>query len=316
MWGKGTKRFAVEVAAVGALIALGVVWAPGAGATVPGRDGLIAYEGVNGRGVPSIWVRSPSGRAQTIAANAINPAFSRSGNLIAFVDTSGAGQDLAVMHPDGSHREIVLRTPNEKEWDPVWAPGNRLIYARGPFPKPDPNANRPPPTLRSLHFRGRVDRPLGITGWSPDVAVDGELVYAGTSLICPEHQALFTRLGPDFAGEKSTEFAPGRCVPRFDPSWHPTDYLLAYGSYPPYPSESVLYMGYTAPPIEEFRLTRTDGLRHEQPAWSPSGNQIAFSVREGRTRKGVYIWRESDGRITLIGNSARWQGANPTWQPR
>jgi Tol biopolymer transport system component len=311
-----TRRPASWAACAMALLTLAISLsvAEPAAATMPGRSGVIAFEG-RVDGVPVIGTTTLTGRVEILARYATQPAFSRSGNLIAFVDLRHGRQDLGVIRADGEARQIVL-TSAEKEWDPTWAPGNRLIYSRGPERRVRPGSNTESPRLRVLQFAGRRDSSLGKIGWSPDVDVDGDLVFASHGVECAGQQALFVVSGPSFSGAPR-ELIPGRCENRFDPSWNPRVYSIAYASYPdsPFLSGAEIFAMGTDDPANEAWLTN-EGRRSEHPAWAPSGRMIAFSAREGQREVGLFIWRESTRRVERIPGTARYEAANPSWQAR
>ena len=77
-------------------------------------DLTVVGEADNGR--DAIYTIRPDGTGlRLLAADAKQPAYSSNGERIAYIDTRGDHQDVAVMHADGSHRRIVLRTAG-KEW--------------------------------------------------------------------------------------------------------------------------------------------------------------------------------------------------------
>jgi Tol biopolymer transport system component len=65
-----------------------------------------------------------------------SPSFSPNGRRIVYVDTGGRGVSLATIHPDGTHRDVLLRlkfsiaSPGPQSVSPTYAlSGRRIVFA-------------------------------------------------------------------------------------------------------------------------------------------------------------------------------------------
>jgi Tol biopolymer transport system component len=116
------KRIFAAVVASLALASAGAFCAMPAGATFPGKSGLVAFDNSG-----SIWTVSPTqhGSATEIGTG-IEPAYSPNGKLIAFV--KGGGK-LMVMRGDGSGERIVFAGANGTNLgEPCFSADGKTIF--------------------------------------------------------------------------------------------------------------------------------------------------------------------------------------------
>lgn len=106
-----------------ALLLLAVsVWAPPAGATHPGGNGVIAFEGP--RGVEAV---DPDGtNRRVLVPDATEPAWSPDGSRLLYYRHAKSGYDIWVARADGSKAHRIVR--RSFLFDAAWSPdGARLV---------------------------------------------------------------------------------------------------------------------------------------------------------------------------------------------
>ena len=131
-------RHASLLALVGALALL--VFAPSAGATSPGKNGLITFAADTGNGNQLYTVR-PNGhdlrQITNVAGEASLPDWSPDGRHIVFQhdwNTEARCATVDVINPDGSNDVSLTSGVGGCEGDPSYTPdGSRIVYARFDF---------------------------------------------------------------------------------------------------------------------------------------------------------------------------------------
>jgi Tol biopolymer transport system component len=122
LWGR-TPLGRIASAGIGALLALAaLLGGAGAQAAFPGKPGLVAFDSSG-----SIWTVSPTqhGSATKLGIG-IEPAFSPSGKLIAFV--KGGGK-LMVMRVDGGGERVVFAAANGTNLgEPCFSADGKTIF--------------------------------------------------------------------------------------------------------------------------------------------------------------------------------------------
>src|SRR5215204_384186 len=123
---------ATAVAALAAVVLLGLIEAQPAEATFPGKNGKIAFQSDSG-GNYDIYTMNRNGekiaKLTTNPADDEDPAFSPDGKRIAFTSDRDGDNDIYTMNAKG--RRLVRLTTNTTKFDrdPSWSPdGKKLLF--------------------------------------------------------------------------------------------------------------------------------------------------------------------------------------------
>jgi Tol biopolymer transport system component len=123
------------IATIAVLLTLATLaFAPGVAATLPDRNGLIAFQAQTDDGVQIFTVR-PNGhnlrQLTQVDGEATQPEWSPDGRRIAF---SLNECSTAVMDADGGNLDVIASDEDLCQGDPSWTPdGSRLLYDRFDF---------------------------------------------------------------------------------------------------------------------------------------------------------------------------------------
>src|SRR5829696_710562 len=124
---------ATAVAALAAVVVLGLIEAQPAEATFPGKNGKIAFQSDSG-GNYDIYTMNRNGekiaKLTTNPADDEDPAFSPDGKRIAFTSDRDGDNDIYTMNAKG--RRLVQLTTNTTKFDrdPSWSPDGKTIVFR------------------------------------------------------------------------------------------------------------------------------------------------------------------------------------------
>lgn len=259
-------------------LALSLLLAQPAGATFPGRNGLLAVAGDGESRDSTIWVGRPNGlglRALPTPCTgpadplapcfAAAPAWSPDGARLAFTVIRGSQPQLWIVEADGTD---LRRVPGALGYSPAWAPdGQRLVFSVDRVDN------------RECHWRdlytvaadGSGLQLLVPRGDNPDWSVRGEIVYQ--------------RLHEHWTSGDAAECEPISSLAVLRPGGRPRA-LRSRGGYPSW-----------APDGRSVVFLDRQGLRRKrvgaggrgrllvstapsEPTWSPDGRLIAYrSVR-------------------------------------
>jgi TolB protein len=285
----------------------------------PGKNGAIAFSrnGDDGRNPADIWVQIPGGTQRQLTSGPgsdTEPTYSRDGRLIAFVRYSGGGSDVWVMNRDGTNERPVTHTPDRVfATEPAFFRGGlSLAFAlQGVVPGP---------TVFSIRTNGRGQRQLVGKARSPVVSPDGQWLayrrHPGDNRIhLKDLRTQEERTLPTIRNEEQLSMEPD-----FSPD-----------------SRRLVFVGTRGcGSLREMRRSLfTIGLNDRRPrilldachrkfvpfgpAWSPSGNRIAFTGREGRRKASGVRLRMLDLRGRLVPGAPRHRPGtfetSPAWQP-
>lgn len=254
--------------------------APTAEATLPGRNGEIAYgivdeidssEGVFYAGFYIGAVNPASTRQRRIGAgvgsdglDALDPAFSPKGRLLAVQWDDAPGGGIVVIRPDG---RPVRRLTRNRDRSPTWAPsGKRLAFDR--------QRCRPEATCDSLGIYtvtadGRHRRRIVANGVAATWSARNEIAFVAD----PDPFQFVDSQGPirvtNPAGKRTrTLTAQGE-----SPDWSPRGDRLVFvrtrGRY-----AALFVVNSDGSGLHRIYVVKGNSL--DSPVWSPDGRQIAF----------------------------------------
>lgn len=309
-----TRVHRARSASLAAVLGVLVLPAAPAQATFPGQNGVIAWTHPIGLLNDSeVFVIDPDvTRERTLTDNDRNdffPAWSPSGQAIAYESSSATDVDIYILDADGERN--VTNDPGHANRYPTWSPdGSQLVFSRQtPFSADG--------ALWTIEVDGTNARRITTSNsvneqpsWSPD----GRLI-AFVSDRGGDHDIWVVR--PDGSDLRQVTDTPG--LQEANPNWSPDGSRLAYDS-----CESATFpCGGSTPNYEIVtsdadgtgprRLTFVDGI-DANPAWSPDGTQIVFrSDHSGFTQ----LWKmnANGSNPTQLTFRNFTGGVDPDWQP-
>lgn len=265
-----------------------------AGATSPGKNGLIAFSMFRGTSYELMVIRPDGTGLRQLTRNAVEdgqPAWAPDGKQIAFVRGRSS---IWVARADGS-RTRRLATGDSPAWSPN---GRRIALAlNGQLAVMNADGSG----VRTLVPRGTyVSEQDGRPSWSPDgkrivFVRDSDLWIVGAG-------------GGDLRQLTATE------LDEADPDWAPDGSRVLFARHHPCGGSCDVPGLVTIRPngAGELEITGYDGL--VQPSWSPNGKRI---VATG-ARPGLSILSSSGQLVRAIAEKAdvSEQGIfDPAWQP-
>lgn len=267
--------------------------APSAEATFPGRNGRIAFTGVEYSAESNddyrqiVSIRPDGSRMNRLVENAEHPSYRPDGHMIAFERANG----IFLMRSDGSAQRRLL---SGTYGDPDWAPdGKRLVVTR---------TRRP----RRIFIRSGGKPRLLTDGYAPAWSPDGSLIaFTRNDRRSPSGRILSSVNVIGSYGGSVHRLAPGQ-----DPEWSPDGHRVIFTA-------------------DEYRLRsiRPDGMGQRQVApiharalvYSPDGRRIAYA--KGAWGRPVILKMRADGRrrerIFSVGHELLSHDVlDLDWQPR
>jgi Tol biopolymer transport system component len=289
-----------------------LVCAAPADAAFPGANGKIAFSSNS-----EVYVMNPDGTGPVNVTNNpsfdANPAWSPDGMKLAFTSGRDGDAEIYVMAADGSG---VTQLTNNATWDsgPAWSPdGTKIAFVTdrdGDFELYVMGADGSNPT-RLTNAAGTDSQPA----WSPD----GSQIAFASNRLDPrlEYYRIYT-MNADGTGALLRTTGDDT-----SPSWSPDGGKIAYSRSQtcPVPEESrgdVLVMNRDG--SGQTNVTNVGcGINKASPAWSPSGDRIAFTsgctfLHAGcESRSDIYVMKSDGSEQTNLTNaSANYE---PDWQP-
>jgi Tol biopolymer transport system component len=285
----GMGRLGAATLGAAALIAMAV---PALGhAAYPGKNGRLAVEGDTR---PGIWTVKPNGDALHRVTGKkgfpFNPQWSPNGRWIAFTQ----GGSLWKIHPDGTGRLRLARgVASDISTNVSWSPNGRMLV----FNKKD--------DLWTVHADGTS--PKRITSkadvelapaWSP---AGGVIAFQFRDAVTADDELRLIK--PNGTGEVSIP----NTVNGAEPDWSPNGTRLVYQ-----------WLGNGIALINPNGTGRTVFAGNGKffvadPAWSPSGEQIAYAHNRGTDNTQIVYKRVSGGPEHVV--IARHHWFSPSWQP-
>jgi len=289
----GRSAAAAALSIVLAFSFLGAAGASRAGATVPGTNGLIAFERMAPPFIPSgdIYTIEPNGtgiRRLTFGGTGMFPAWSPDGRRIAYSGPADPTFAIWIMGADGSDPHQLTFPGSSSDLRPAWSPDGRRIVFDRLYGAVDVLwiMNADGSDLRRLH---RGSEP----SWSPNgrwIAFTG---LDGVRLIRPNGRGI-RRVAAGMAEH---------------PSWSPNGRWIAYAG----PGGIWIV---NAAGNDRRRVTHA-AVADRMPAWAPDGSRIVFSRSSDVGSGGTHLWTiKIDGsgarRVTSHADRIDW---NAAWQP-
>ena len=296
-----------EIGGAGAVAALlAVLVVSTAGATPPGRDGLIAYvsHGSPNRLTPGIVLVKPDGsglRQLTRDFRDKSPAWSPDGSKLVFVR---AGR-LHVIRSDGSGLRRVTPLQLDRVRAPTWSPDGRSIaFVRGGRTIYVMRRGSDPADLQA-HDLGQPT--LLVTGWQ----VDRVWSVGRRATTQPRLDRRHTKHGVGRVryvtdGEIATGGRPASmttiraALVSLRTGWHQTLVWLAIAVTRKRSSP------WREPAVRCPSDQHDTSYEAHRPSWSPSGSRIAAETSEG-----VAILTAAGQRLRILDRL----GTEPVWQP-
>jgi Tol biopolymer transport system component len=208
-------RLRTAAVVAGLAIAIPLAGATPAHATLPGKNGLIAFQ-IEGNDGNRIYTVRPNGRdlrlVTTGTANAEAPDWSPDGRWIAFTKNFCK---IALIQPDGSGLHRIDPAPDGCEYDPTFTPdGQHLIFERY-----DELANDD--AIWIMDLDGSDRRRIGNGGngeaHTPEISPDGRTV----SFLSFATDGLGAIFGIDIGGGDAWQMTPTLYGMTFKHDWAP-----------------------------------------------------------------------------------------------
>ena len=262
-------RNRAAILAIAVLTVAALALAPGVGATVPGRNGLIAFHADIGDGGPQIFtIRSNGKQLRQIThvdGVAALPDWSPDGRRIAFTLDDCA---IALMDGDGANLHVVASDPSLCMSDASFTPdGSRLVYTRF-------DVALEVEQIWSMKTDGSDQRSVTDAGGpDPNVSPDGRKI----SFKGPPDGALFVA---NIDGSAPVQISPSISV-TYKHDWAPDgQHLVVSDNSDPSPDEAVNIVT-VRPDGSDWRyLTHYPaGYRANVGGYSPDGQWIIFRLQ-------------------------------------
>ena len=275
------------LALVGVCVLSALIAAPANG-TYPGKNGRIAF--VDGG---DIWTVNPDGSGTTPLttdpAADVAPAWSPSGQQIAFASNRSGQYGLWVMNSDGSGQTPLPTGPQSQPPQATWSPdGTKIAFGEGNRVWTiDPDGTDL--TMLPLEFTCGPEDDFYEPAWSPDGTelVVATLTYSG----CTDHEWFLTCIHRIVDGERLTciERPSGELEPPHD--WSPDNSRVVFsgGSVDRHLNES----SYEEGPVGDVH-------------WSPDGQKVVAA----NFVESITVMNHDGTESVVVGG-----GSEPDWQP-
>ncbi len=303
----------VRSASLAAVLGVLVLPAGSAEATFPGQNGVIAWTHPVGLFNDSeVFIINADGTGKrTLTDNDRNdffPAWSPTGQAIAYESSSATDVDIYILDADGERN--LTNDPGHANRYPAWSPdGSTIAFSRQtPFSQ---NGALWLIDADGTNMR-RITSP-GVVNEQPSWSPNGRWI-AFSSDRSGDHDLWVVR--PDGTGLRQVTDTP--TFQEGNPNWSPDGGRLAYdicesATFPCPGSPNYEIVTANADGTGVRRLTNVEGIDFN-PAWSPDGTQIVFrSDRTGFTH--LFTMNADGSDQTQLTFRDFTGGVDPDWQP-
>ena len=216
----------------------------------------------------------------------VSPRFVKNGTMLSYTSYHSGNPNLYITDLRQSKTTKAISRRKGMNFAPAWSPdGSRMILTLSMNGNPD---------LYMLDSQGNIIEQLtkgaGINvspTWSPD---GSRIVFVSDRTGKPNLYVMDLR-------NRRTQRITFQGTENAEPSWSPTEDLIAYSSL-----RNGVYQIYTVAPQEGAKPTpvTSDLSHHESPQWSPDGNQIIFSKRDGKLNRIYAIMKNGSEQRALF----------------
>ncbi|MFL5927646.1 MAG: TolB family protein [Gaiellaceae bacterium] len=317
-------------AALVASVLAALAFAPTAGATFPGKNGLIAFNAITADGTNQIFtVRSNGNRLTQITrgdGDALSADWSPDGRKIVFELDTADGASIELMNADGSDVQNLTPVPTCCQGQPSFTPdGQRIVFERFDLDTFDDG-------IWSMNVDGTDQRHV-ISPWpngtgfatDPNVSPDGKTLsfigFDGT-LVGPAPafepaQGLYTST---LDGSALAQLLPVTDDLAIKHDWSPDGRRLVVGVNANFLRQGdSANIGTLSPDGTDFRpLTNFhDGVVNAfAGSYSPDGRSIVFRLEDHRAFSLVTMRADGSHLKTILPPSATFRPRNIDWGPK
>jgi Tol biopolymer transport system component len=310
-----SKRRRLTWTCVGLLCALAAVAGGGGSSAAPALapNGRIVFASARD-GDLEIYSVNPDGsglrRLTDNAADDTDPRWSYDGSRIVFSSARDGQREIYSMDADGAHQTRLTFRASASDasanGDPAWSPdGGKIVFVR------TPNAPGTTAGVYVMNADGSGQQRLtddqtvnDQPAWSPD----GSKIAFRSSRAAGGAASSVYVMSPDGSGQ--TQLTPADFSAAENPSWKSDGSQLVFNGVTPWFGNAV----YVIHADRSFPggVARTNGGDVSHPAWSPDGEAVVYTRREGENSELLVVNLKGDVPQKLA-STPQFDGS-PDWQ--